>query len=53
MRQRPAQKGSEIIPTSHSSRNVEEVPNTVSDPNQVAKVVAITIVSGNHLPARI
>ena len=43
MRQRPAQNGSARIHESHSLIKVEDVPRTVSDPNHVAKVVAIVI----------
>jgi hypothetical protein len=51
MRHKAAPNGSAIIPRSHSSKNTEEVPRTVSEPNHVANTVAITIYNGSFLQA--
>ena len=43
--------GSATIPPRPSLRKVAGIPNTVSDPNQVAKTVAVTIGNGRLCPA--
>ena len=44
-------KGSETIPPSPSFRKVAGIPKTVSEPNQVANTVAVTIGNGRLCPA--
>lgn len=44
-------KGSATIPPKPSFKKVAGIPNTVSDPNQVANTVAVTIGKGRLWPA--
>ena len=53
IRQAAAPNGSEASPMSPSSKNVAEIPRTVSAPNHVAKTIAKTIRNGRFLPALI
>ena len=53
IRQAAAPNGSEASPMSPSSKNVAEMPRTVSAPNHVAKTMAKTIKNGRFLPALI
>ena len=50
-RQSDAPSGSEISPRNPSSRNVAEMPSTVSAPNHVAKTIASTTAIGRCRPA--
>jgi hypothetical protein len=44
-------KGSEIMPPIPSLKKVAGTPKTVSEPNQVAKTVAVTMYIGRLCPA--
>ena len=46
-----APKGSSITPRNPSLANFAGMPNTVSEPNHVAKTVAMTMYSGSERPA--
>ena len=50
-KQMDAPKGSEINPRKPPSKNVAEIPRTVSAPNQVANTMASTMGKGKLRPA--
>ncbi len=51
IRQKAAPNGSSTVSTSPPSMNLAGTPSTVSEPNQVAKVVVTTMNSGSERPA--
>ena len=51
IKQLPAPNGSSTTPPKPLLTNLAGMPNTVSEPNQVAKVVVTIIAKGKCLPA--